>query len=75
MGTSLEEHVRKYFTNLFAHSVTDFQEIIDTMEAKVTLEHNELLTATFTLEEVKAVVFSMHRDKSPRKDSFNLGFY
>jgi hypothetical protein len=43
--------------------------------SQVIESENEMLTQSFTEEEVKCVIFQMKHNKSPRPDSFPVEFY
>ncbi|GAU14523.1 hypothetical protein TSUD_250650 [Trifolium subterraneum] len=66
---------KNYFEKLFSASVTVHEPILSLIAPKVTVEDNEMLTATITKEELKAALFQMQPDKSPGPDGFNPAFY
>lgn len=68
----LPEVIINYFTALFTSASGDVSPIISCVDRVVTTEHNDLLLAPFTSDEIKAALFSMHPDKS---DGFNPGFF
>lgn len=64
-----------YFSNLFTTDGCQNDEVLNCVETKITEEQNELLLAPFTASKVKAALFEMHQDKSPRLDGMNPAFY
>ncbi|KAH0734644.1 hypothetical protein KY290_010457 [Solanum tuberosum] len=52
-----------------------FSVITDIVDRKVSDEINEDLKRSFTVEEIKYVVFSMHPDKALGPDGLNPGFF
>lgn len=74
-GPDLNALVSRYFAELYKGGETQMEDVISCVQKKVIDAHNELLIAPFRQEEVKEVVFSMHKDKAPREDGFNPAFY
>lgn len=49
--------------------------VVDYITSFVSDIQNDHLMGPFNLEDIRDAVFSMHPDKSPGVDGFNLGFY
>ena len=73
--SGLGDHICDYFKDLFISRGCSGDSIFDKVQSKVSGEQNENLIRPFCAEEVKAAIFSMHPDKSPRLDGINSGFY
>ncbi|XP_019161998.1 PREDICTED: uncharacterized protein LOC109158536 [Ipomoea nil] len=71
----LDNVMLNYFTSLFSPDYGDFQEVIETISAKVTGADNARLLHPLSMEEVRIAVFQMHPDKSPGPDGFGPGFF
>ena len=70
------EVVVSYFEKLYTTSHPGrIQEVIDTMESKVSVEMNQNLIKQFTKEEVEAALKQMHLTKSPSPDGMSAVFY
>ena len=70
------EVVVSYFEKLYTTShPSRIQEVIDTMEPKVSVEMNQNLIRQFTKEEVEAALKQMHPTKSPGPNSMSAVFY
>lgn len=74
-GTDLNNLIINYFEKLFPSQTIDVEMVSSCIATRITEAQNDFLTAPFTLEEVKLVVFSMHKDKAPGEDGFNTWFY
>lgn len=71
----LKDMVLQYLENLSKKGSLNVDSVLQCIESKVILKHNQMLMATFTEEEVKTEIISMHLDKSLGVDGCNLGFY
>ena len=72
----IAEVVVSYFEKLYTTShPSRIQEVIDTMEPKVSVEMNQNLIRQFTKEEVEAALKQMHPTKSPGPNSMSAIFY
>ena len=66
---------RDYISHLFTKLPSTRADVISKVATSISDDDNCSLTAAFTLEEFKTVVFSMQADKCPGPDGFNPGFY
>lgn len=64
-----------FCTDLFSSSPRDAGPILASIKRVVTSDHNAMLLADFTADEVRSVLFSMHPDKSLGLDGLNPGFF
>lgn len=71
----LPQVIVDYYKNLFTAHGGDVTPVISCVDRIVTEQHNELLLAPYTAEEVRLTLFSMHLEKSPRPDGFNPCFF
>lgn len=71
----LPQVIVDYYKNLFTAHGGDVTLVISCVDRIVTEQHNELLLAPYTAEEVRLALFSMHPEKSPRPDGFNPCFF
>ena len=70
------EFTVSYFEKLYTTShPSRIQEVINTMEPKVSVEMNQNLIKQFTMEEVEAALKKMHTTKSPGPDGMSVVFY
>ena len=70
------EFTVSYFEKLYTTShPSRIQEVINTMEPKVSVEMNQNLIKQFTKEEVEAALKQMHPTKSPGPNSMSAIFY
>ena len=61
-----------YFEKLYTtFHPNRFQEVIDTMESKVSVEMNQDLIKQFTKEEVEVALKQMHPTKAPSPDGMS----
>lgn len=68
--------IANYFSNLFRSDVHgNPQQILDTVEGKVTGTMNEMLLAPFTVEEIKEVLDSIRDLKAPGPEGMPTIFY
>ncbi|KAL8126087.1 hypothetical protein AgCh_013389 [Apium graveolens] len=74
-NSGMENVITEYFSTLFKASVTEWSEVVQGMNNKVTAEQNEFLLSPVTEIEVKRALFHMHPDKSPGPDGMTPGFY
>jgi hypothetical protein len=74
----LKNHIANYYKNLFgkpnASSIELGESIIHDIP-QVSDSENEILTANFTMDEVKKAVFNMEHNKAPGPDGFPAEFY
>ncbi|CAJ2636059.1 unnamed protein product [Trifolium pratense] len=66
---------KDYFMNLFQQQNGERMPVINAVTSNISAEDNNDLTAPFSIDEFKDVVFSMEADKCPGPDGFNPGFY
>lgn len=64
-----------YFSNLFAATEIDWQEVVSYIPTKVTTDQNNMLLQQVTVEEVKQALFQMNPNKAPGPDGMTSGFY
>ena len=70
------EVAMSYFEKLYTTShPSRIQEVINTMEPKVSVEMNQNLIRQFTKEEVEAALKQMHPTKSPGPNGMSAVFY
>ncbi|KAL8116353.1 hypothetical protein AgCh_022742 [Apium graveolens] len=74
-GDGLEEHITAHFNHLFTATQSSWQEVVECIENRVTLEQNEELLKQITEEEVRRALFQMNPDKAPGPDGFTPAFY
>lgn len=73
---SLKEHIVDYFYNIFSSEArNDNEEIIHTVQPKVTEGMNNLLCADYSEEEVKKALYSMGDLKAPGLDGIPAVFF
>ena len=61
--------------HLFQKSQSSRASVINLVPYSITEDDNDMLIATFNLEEFKHEAFFMQADKCPRSGGFNPGFY
>ena len=71
----LHHIMASYFSNIFQAQGYEFDQVIATLQTKVTEEHNLMLNEPFTVEEIQTTIQAMHPDKSLGPDGMNLAFY
>jgi hypothetical protein len=74
----LKTHITSYYKNLFGKpdiTSIELDESIIQDIFQVSDTENEILTANFTIDKVKKVVFSMEHNKAPGPDGFPVEFY
>ncbi|KAL3034328.1 hypothetical protein AAZX31_02G187900 [Glycine max] len=69
------ELARSYFEDLFHLDEGSYDPVVDLVHPYLSEEDNHPLLALFMKEEVKAVLFDMHPDKSPSSDGLNPTFF
>jgi hypothetical protein len=73
-----KRYITRYYKNLFGQPVESDISLeesrIDDIP-QVTENENEILTAPFTMDEIKDAVFQMEHNKAPRPDGFPAEFY
>lgn len=74
-NNGLEEVITGYFSNLFQASNTEWTEVIQCIDSKITAAQNDMLLRPIEEIEVKQALFHMHPDKSPGPDGMTPGFY
>ncbi|XP_019173839.1 PREDICTED: uncharacterized protein LOC109169413 [Ipomoea nil] len=68
--------ILQYFQHIFASGNPENGEnFFNSITPRVTPAQNESLIRPFTMDEVKAALFSMYPDKAPGPDGMNPGFY
>ena len=75
---ALKQHITSYYKSLFG-STEDPTITLDSSRVEdipqISSEENDLLTADFTMEEVKEAIFQMEQNKAPGPDGFPAEFY
>lgn len=66
---------RNYFVDLFQEQISDTEPVIEAIEASISIEDNNNLSAPFVISEFKEALFSMKADKCLGPDGFNPGFF
>lgn len=74
-NSGLETIVTDYFTELFSTAPIDWQEVVDSIDTKISEEQNNTLISPVEEKEVKEALFHMHPDKSPGPAGITPGFY
>lgn len=73
--SGLGDLIGSHYKTIFQSKPTVMEEVLECIGERVSSDQNDLLTQSFSAEEVKEAVFSMHPDKSPGQDSMNPAFY
>lgn len=73
-ASGLGDLVKQYFDNLFAPGSSTYEPVLDAMREVVTVEDNEKLLASFTMEEFRRALFAMNPNKALGPDGFNPNF-
>lgn len=63
-----------YFEDLFSTKPCRFNDVIDKIPTRLTVDDNVSLLAPFSILEFKSALFQMHHDKSPGPDGLNPAF-
>lgn len=74
----LKRHITSYYKNLFGKPYTTLIELEESNThdiPQVSNAENEILTANFTIEEVKKAIFNMEHNKAPGPDGSPAEFY
>ena len=74
----LKKYITDYYKSLFGAPAEGNFTLDETRTddiPQVTAEENDILTAPFSEEEVKAAVFQMEHNKAPGLDDFPIEFY
>lgn len=72
----ITSEVVRFFKSLLSSENGNLNnDIISNIPPLVSLEDNKMLMSSFSLEEVKSVVFAMNLDKAPRLDGFTPLFF
>lgn len=72
----MNQHVVSYFSELFSSDSPDMQSsVFDKVPCKVSQAMNSALIEPFTLEDVKAALFSIGDLKAPGPDGLHAVFY
>jgi glutamyl-tRNA reductase len=75
----VQEIIRDYFENIYSNKVENLEEIdrfLDTYDhPKLNLEDINHLSRSITQNEIKAIIKSLPRKKSPGPDGFTAEFY
>jgi hypothetical protein len=76
--TNLKNYITEFYKGLFGdpldNNISLDEEIIQDI-TQVSPSENELLTAPFTIEEVKEAIFQMEKNKAPGPNGFPVEFY
>lgn len=64
-----------YFSNLFKASNTEWSEVVQCIDNRVTDVQNAILLRHVEETEVKEALFHMHLDESPGPDGMTPGLY
>ncbi|CAH9143861.1 unnamed protein product, partial [Cuscuta epithymum] len=67
--------VKEYFSDIFSLGDTEYGPVIKTIKPCVNNAANNMLTASFEVEEFRTAIFQMHSDKAPGPDGLNPAFY
>lgn len=70
-GSRLEETTMDYFSNLFAATIIECNEVIKYVSSLVIEEQNTAMVTEFQSKEIKKSMFKLHLDKSPRLDEMS----
>lgn len=65
----------RFFIDLYTKEIADRLVITNLVENRISGETNKELEVSFSMEEVKAAVFSMQNDKALGLDGFSMHFY
>lgn len=65
----------EYFQNLFTASTGDMRPVLECVDSVITEDQNAALLASISHDEVRAVVFTMHPDKSPGPDGLSPAYF
>lgn len=71
----LAEHITEFYSHLFRATQTNWHEVIDCIDTKITENQNRELLRVVTDEEVRSALFQMDPDKAPGPDGMTPGFY
>lgn len=63
-----------HYTELFTKSQTNWMEVVNCIDTKITTAQNAKLMKPVATKEVKEPLFQMHPDKSPELDGMTLAF-
>lgn len=74
-GTGLEQIIEGYFNQLFTATSTEWSQVTNCVQWKITRIQNKLLLANMEEKEVNMALFSMHPDKSSGPDGMSSSFY
>ena len=74
-GSGLEDLMVGYFKDIFTSRMGNMEPTLEHVTACVTEEMNQKLVESYSMEEVKAALFSMKPDKAPGIDGFNPVFF
>jgi hypothetical protein len=74
----LKRHITSYYKGLFGKPEFTSIELEESVTNDITQdsnEENEILTAPFSMEEVRKAVFQMEHNKAPGPDGFPVEFF
>ena len=69
------EYITLFYTNLFGPPDDSFVSLNVDNAKKIPTKYSVIQIDKFALEEIKNVVFSMDKNKSPGSDGFTIEFY
>lgn len=65
---------KNYFLELFQRKISNTTLVVEAIRHSITYDDNAMLTAPFFKEEFKEAILTMHPDKCPGLDGYNLRF-
>jgi hypothetical protein len=72
----IKNEVQNFYSDLYSSDgFPNFQQVLDLVEEKVTLQDRVLLEEDFSTDEVKKALFQMHPSKALGVDGFTARFY
>lgn len=73
--TKVKEEVRNHFQNQFKESSFGHPNVDRATLRELTQEQRTVISAPFSIEEIKDVIWSCDENKCPELDGFNMKFY
>lgn len=67
--------ITDYYEDIFKATTTDWEEVVECVEGKITTEHNAELLREDSEEEVKHALFQINPDKVPGPDGMTPTFF
>lgn len=71
----LADHITEQFKHLFTATRTNWQEVVECIDTRISAEQNADLLKEVSEEEVKTALFQMDPDKAPGPDGMTPAFY